>query len=111
MTIIKGSESGEYLAPGGVNFYKSLLKDSYFLESEDHEPDSSINTFAISYREELFEFKPSINVILDENSLRKIKKEIFLTIIVKENISRQCEIIYEEMLDLKENKTIQLILE
>ncbi len=111
MTIIKGSESGEYLAPGGVNFYKSLLKDSYFLESEDHEPDSSINTFAISYREEFFEFKPSINVILDENSLRKIKKEIFLTIIVKENISRQCEILYEEMVDLKENKTIQLILE
>ena len=72
MTIIKGSESGEYLAPGGVNFYKSLLKDSYFLESEDNEPDSSINTFAISYREEFFEFKPSINVILDENSLRKI---------------------------------------
>tara|TARA_B100001057_G_scaffold482653_1_gene558374 strand:+ start:2279 stop:3211 length:933 start_codon:yes stop_codon:yes gene_type:complete len=110
MTLLKGSESGKYLAPGGVNFYKSLLKDSYLLESEEHEPDSSINTFAISYKEEFFEFKPSINVILDQKSLREIKKEIFLTIIAKENISRQCEIIYEEIINFRENKPLELVL-
>ena len=110
MTFIKGLESGDYLAPSGLNFYKSLLKDSYLQESEEIEPDSSINTFSIAYKEEFFESSPTINIIFDQKSLKGIKKEIFLTVIAKENISRQCEIIFEKPLLINESKTLKITL-
>ena len=110
MTFIKGLESGDYLAPGGLNFYKSLLKDSYLQESEEIEPDSSINTFSIAYKEEFFESSPTINIVFDQKSLKGIKKEIFLTVIAKENISRQCEIIFEKPLLINESKTLKITL-
>ena len=112
MDWIKGSESGDYIPPKGLPFYKSLLKSSYFLEKDNDIPDESIVTFAIDDKESFLADNPIINIVVDENDYKKIKKELFLTIILKEELSRKAKVIHNEKLNFNNDdefeKTINL---
>ena len=99
MQFIKGSESGDYIPPKGNPHYETLLKSSYFLEKDNDNPDESLLIFPIEDKDSFFEDNPIINIVVDESDYGNIDKELYLTIILKEEISRKAKVIKNEKLN------------
>lgn len=103
MRINKGSESGAYLPPENIPFYKSLLKKTYFLEKEEDIGDENIASFAINNKEDFFDGNPIIKVCLDENNCREIQENLFITILLKEEQTRQYIKVMEKLINFDED--------
>ena len=111
MKFNRGSESGEYLPPNNIPFYKSLLKKTFFLERGEDIGDENIIHFAINNKEDFFDGNPIIKVCLEENDCKEIEGDLFLTILLKEEKTRQYKQVEDKLLNFEKGFNFDIFLE
>mgnify|MGYP001351938469 CR=1 FL=1 len=111
MKINKGSESGAYLPPKNIPFYKSLLKQTYFLEKGEDIGDENIINFAINKKEDFFDGNPVVKICLEEKDCREIKGDLFFTVILKEDKTREYLTLEKKLVDFEEGFEYEIYLE
>ena len=111
MKINRGSESGEYLPPKNIPFYKSLLKKTLFLEKGEDIGDENILHFAINNKEDFFDGNPMIKVRLEEQNCKKIDGDIFIAILLKEEKTRQYNQVEDKLLNFEKGFNFDICFE
>ena len=111
MKFNRGSESGEYLPPKNIPFYKSLLKKTFFLEREEDIGDENIIHFAINNKQDFFDGNPMIKICLDEKDCKEIEEDLFIAILLKEEKTRQYKQVENKLLNFEKGFNFDIFLE